>query len=222
MRHTKGMMRALGVTLVAGAAACSSGGAETAGAGDTAAGAAPATTQAAGGPITGRMSGWHEASQKAAAMMVEKYGQPAEETATMLVWHNAGPWKRTVISKEAVQHDFPMPHPDVMEQVINYEVPADKFDELAAYDGSVIVERTKGEISARCDKEAANFLALNLAHDIVTGKQTVAGARQEYAAQIKAMMAKQPAPYTEGLKFDVPTRNVGFSDEPAPGMRKGM
>ena len=218
MQHTKGMVRALGVTLVAGVAACAPGGADTARAGDSAVGAAPANAQAAGGPIAERMGGWHEASRTAAAMMVEKYGQPAEETATMLVWHNTGPWKRTVISKEAVQHNFPMPHPDVMEQVINYDVPADKFDELAAYDGSVIVERTKGELSARCDKEAANFLALNLAHDIVTGKQTVAGARQAYAGQIKAMMAKQPAPYTEGLKFDVPTGKVGFTDEPAKGM----
>jgi len=151
-------------------------------------------------------------------MMVEKYGQPAEETATMLVWHNTGPWKRTIISKEAVQHDFPMPHPDVMEQVINYKVPPDKFDDLAMYDGSVIVERTKGELSARCDKEGANFLALNLANDIVTGKQTVSGARAEYARQIKAMMGGQPAPYTERLKFDVPSGNVGYADSPAKGM----
>ncbi len=52
----------------------------------------------------------------------------------------------------------------------------------------------------------------------MTGKQTVAGSRQAYAGQIKAMMAKQPAPYTEGLKFDVPTGKVGFTDEPAKGM----
>jgi hypothetical protein len=54
-------------------------------------------------------------------------------------------------------------------------VPPDKFDELAEYDGSVIVERTKGEIAARCDLEGANFLALNLAHEIVTGKRSVDG-----------------------------------------------
>jgi hypothetical protein len=33
----------------------------------------------------------------------------------------------------------------------------------------VIVERTKGELSARCEGEEANFLAINLAHQIVTG-----------------------------------------------------
>ncbi|MGH8284417.1 MAG: hypothetical protein ACRETT_01460 [Steroidobacteraceae bacterium] len=37
-----------------------------------------------------------------------------------------------------------MPHKDVLEQVIDYKVPPDKFDDLARYDGSVIAERTKG------------------------------------------------------------------------------
>jgi len=118
------------------------------------------------------LSDWHEASQEAAKQMMDKYGPPAEVTETTLVWHETGPWKRTMISKEAVDHNFPMPHPDVMEQVIDYDVPVDFFDDLAAYDGSVIVERTKGEISARCDKEEANFLAINLANDIVTKKRT--------------------------------------------------
>ena len=37
-------------------------------------------------------------------------------------------------------------------------------------DGSVSVHRTVGEISAKCDFEGANFLALNLANDVITGK----------------------------------------------------
>ena len=48
------------------------------------------------------------------------------------------------------------------------EFPPEVLD-LARFDGSVIVERTRGEIGARCDKEEMNYLALNLAHDIVTG-----------------------------------------------------
>ena len=100
-----------------------------------------------------------------------------------------------------------------MEQVISYRVPPEMFDELAAFDGSVIVERTKGELSARCDQEAANFLALNLAHEIVTGKRGVEDARREYAAQIKAMMEKRPAPLTERLMF-TPQMNAADPDRP--------
>lgn len=219
MDQKKRMAGLASVVLFAGVVACAAEEGERVAVRDSVAGTAERDGPAAArGTVTQRLEGWHEASREAAMMMVEKYGEPAEETATMLVWHNAGPWKRTIISKEAVQHNFPMPHPDVMEQVIDYQVPWDKFDELAQYDGSVIVERTKGEMSARCDKEAANFLALNLAHDVVTGKQTVNGARAEYASQIKAMMAKESAPYTEGIKFTVPKGDTGYTDSPAKGM----
>ncbi len=60
-------------------------------------------------------------------------------------------------------------------------------------------ERTNGELSARCDKEAANFLAINLADEVITGKRSPKAAREEYAKQIMAMMAGEPAPLTEKL-----------------------
>lgn len=156
---------------------------------------------------------WPMASREAAEMMTSKYGNAHEATPTMLVWHNVGPWKHIYLSRDPVQHDFPMPHPDVLEQVINYHVPAEMMDEITAYDGSVIYERTKGELSARCDKEGANFLALNLAHEIATGKRSVEDARREYAAQIKAKMENRPAPLTERLMF-TPQPNAADPDRP--------
>ena len=167
------------------------------------------------GQLTQMMRDWHPAAQEAVRMMTQKYGPPMEMTATMAMWGKTGPWKRTIVSSQAVQHAFPMPHPDVMEQVVDYRVPPEMFDELAMYDGSVIVERTKGELSARCDKEAANLLALNLAHEIVTGKQTVEGARKMYGEQIMAMKAGRPAPYTERLMFE-PMPNAADPDQPLP------
>ena len=152
------------------------------------------------------MSGWHPASQEAANAMMAKYGAPASMTPDMMVWNRTGPWKRTIIYREAVQHDFPMPHPDVMEQFIDYRVPTDRVDELAMYDGSVIVERTKGEMSARCDKEGANFLAINLANEIAMGRRTPEDARRMYGEQIKMMKAGQMTPYTSGLMFTPPAR----------------
>lgn len=161
------------------------------------------------------MTGWHEASRKAAMHMMNTYGPPNEMTQHQATWHQTGPWKRTVISHEAVQHNFPMPHPDVMEQVVNYQVPPEMFDELAMYDGSVIVERTKGELSARCDAEGANFLALNLAHEIITGKTTVEAARQKYGQEIKMMKAGNPTSYTQRLLFEpMSDAAADFPDQP--------
>jgi hypothetical protein len=52
-------------------------------------------------------------------------------------------------------------------------VPTETFTPLARFDGSVIVERTTGEVSARCHDEEANSLALNLMHDIVVGARSL-------------------------------------------------
>ncbi len=156
---------------------------------------------------------WKEQPRAVAQSMMKKYGAPQEVTGQRLVWHNNGPWKRTVLINEEIDHDFPMPHKDMLRQVVNYSVPPDKFDELAAYDGSVIVDRTRGEISARCDKEPANLIALNLAHGIVTGKHSVEEARKMYAEQIVAFATGQPAPLATRLTFTPPAQ-AGFSDRP--------
>jgi len=163
------------------------------------------------------MAGWPTASKEAAKFMTEKYGMPAAMTSEMAVWGRTGPWKRTVVYAREYSHEFPMHHTDVMQQWIDYKAPSDMYDELAMYDGSVVLERTSGEISARCDKEGANFLALNLAHDIVMGKQTVEGARRMYGEQVMAMKAGRAAPYMMGLMFRVsgPTNDP---DQPLMGM----
>lgn len=156
---------------------------------------------------------WPDTAKKAAQAMIEKYGAPAEATPSLLIWYQNGPWKRTIVYKEEIDHDFPMPHKDVLEQVINYEAPPDYFDDLAHYDGSVIIERTKGEISARCDKEGANFLALNLANDIVQGNKSVEEARQAYGEAMMQMMQGNPPETVQKLTFDVPKADVGDTDK---------
>lgn len=161
------------------------------------------------------INGWPSKTKEVANTVMAKYGPPAEVTGTMLVWHNNGPWKKTILHKEPVQHNFPMQHPDLLEQFINYSVPEDKYDELAHYDGSVMVARTLGEISARCDKEEANFLALNLANDIATGKKSVEEARTYYARAIKEMMQGKMDPYLQGLKFATNLGNTKDPDVPA-------
>ena len=149
-------------------------------------------------------------------MLISKYGTPDEVTNQVIVWRNKGPFMETKLFRTEIPHDFPMPHTDFLQQTISYKVPVGKYDELARYDGSVIAERTKGTLSARCDKEELNFLALNLAHDIVTGKRTVAEARDQYAKI--AMKFKQGGtdPYLQGLQFNVSSEGEARDrDKPA-------
>lgn len=164
------------------------------------------------------MNGWAAASKEAATFMTGKYGPPEAMSKNMMVWGKTGPWKRTIVFAQEYPHEFPAHHTDVMQQFIDYKAPPAMYDDLALYDGSVVLERTSGEMSARCDKEGANFLALNLAHDLVTSKRSVQDARKMYGEQIMAMKAGQPAPYTEKLLFQVGGGGTADPDQPLERM----
>lgn len=156
---------------------------------------------------------WPSESREAANKTIAKYGQPAEATQNMLTWNDNGPWKKTMVYKEAIDHNFPMKHKDVLEQVIDYKVPSELFSQIAMYDGSVMVKRTIGEISARCDKEEANMLALNLANDIITGKKNVDEAREFYTQTITSFGNGEKPEYTQKLTFAIAKGGTADPDE---------
>ncbi len=167
------------------------------------------------------LTGWPQDTQKLAVQLVSKYGQPNETTDKQLTWYDNGPWKRTVLHKEEIRHDFPMPHKDILEQTVNYRVPTEKFSELAQYNGSVVANRTQGELSVRCDSEEANLLALNLADDIVKGERTVEQARAFHAQVIRGRMINEPEAYLQSLRLKPPKSSAATADpgEVAPLIR---
>ena len=157
--------------------------------------------------------GWPPTPREAAITVMGRYGPPQEATPSLLLWSGTGPWKWTMLWRDEAPHRFPQPHVDVLEQAIDYRVPPDKASELAAFDGSVIVERTKGELSARCEGEEANFLAINLAHQIVTGRMGVAQARRRYTEAMQAFSQGRRHPDMAGLRFEPPTGGTADPDE---------
>lgn len=158
---------------------------------------------------------WKPMPKEVAAKIIAKYGQPAEVSANRLIWHDNGPWKFTELVNEEVPHDFPMPHKDMLYQAIAYKIDPDEADKLLQYDGSVILERTKGMIAARCDKEEANFLAINLAHEVASGKRNVDEARRFYAESVAmAMKGGKPNDYMMGFKFSPAKSDQGDRDKP--------
>jgi hypothetical protein len=158
---------------------------------------------------------WKPMPREVAGKMIVKYGQPAEVSANRLIWHDNGPWKFTELVNEEIPHDFPMPHKDMLYQAIAYKIDPDDADTLLQYDGSVILERTKGMIAARCDKEEANFLAINLAHDVANGKRDVDDARRFYADSVAmAMKSGKPNDYMTGFTFAPSTSDQGDRDKP--------
>ena len=150
------------------------------------------------------VSNWPKGPRENADKLINKYGQPSGVTDSRLIWDNPGePWHQIILYKETIDHQWPAPHQDYLEQSVVYSVPEDKFDELAEFDGSVIAERTRGTLAARCHTEWANLIALNLAHDIITDQKTVEQARQAYADAVKTKMSGgQTPPIASRLMFE--------------------
>jgi hypothetical protein len=157
---------------------------------------------------------WPEESREAAQLVLDKYGEPDEITPTVLTWQNAGPWKRIVATREFFEHAFPAPHIDAVESFIDYRVPPEMLTPLAEFDGSIVVERTAGEVSARCHDEEANTLALNLMHDIVRGEKTVQQAREYYKKEFLDYRRGLPTPYMDRLRFAPQGERAADPDRP--------
>lgn len=123
---------------------------------------------------------WPLESKRVAQDMHARYGKPDVQSGDLLIWNKRGPWERIAVSRTGVLHRFPFEHYDVLEQTLSYKVPAEKFHDLIMFDGSLLIERTRGTIGVRCDRESSNVLVLNLAHEVATGRRTVADARLAY------------------------------------------
>lgn len=170
-----------------------------------------------------KLSSWPAGPRLAGNETIAKYGAPNEITDERMIWHNAGPFKRILLTREAFPHHFPIVHKDYLEHTISYDVPADKADEVLAFDGAVSIYRVGGELSARCDLESNNILTLNLVHEIVEGTKNVEEAREAFGeAVIARTNAESPAITTE-LQFEPPahteaadTDTVSISGAPRP------
>ena len=176
-----------------------------------------ATSRAAGdkieaGDVARITADWPEAARAAAANMLRKYGPPQEATDRLLIWRDNGPWKRTVVHRNGADHAFATPHKDVLEQVVEYKVPLNFFNALAVYNGSVLADRTRGELTAHCDKETTNFLALNLAHDIIRGRLTAEQAREAHTSALQELMAGKSPDYTQKLMIGSPQGELADPD----------
>ena len=156
---------------------------------------------------------WPAPQKNIARQMIEKYGAPNEAMPTKLFWYGNGPWKRTELTSDEIAHNWPTVHTDFLTQVIDYRVPPEMFHLIAEFDGSILLDRTKGEAAGRCDSESANVLGLNMVHEIVTGKRTVEDARKTAAESTVAYNLGRSAPYAERLLFDVPQGGTEDLDE---------
>jgi hypothetical protein len=146
-------------------------------------------------------SSWPSNPRSQVQTLTSKYGAPDEATASCVSWHDKGGFKCIVVMKEEVDHQWPVAHTDFLMNAVSYKVPVDKVGALARFDGSVMTDVTGGVLAAKCDSEAHNMLALNLANDICTGAKTVDEAKAYFSRAVADEKAGKTDPYMQKLAF---------------------
>ena len=163
-------------------------------------------------PLEEVIRDWPESHREPVQQLLEKYGAPDETTPDRLTWYNEGPFKRIVAYRDEMSHNFPMHHGDFIKHVIGYQVPLDKLPDLAQFNGSLSVFRTRGELVANCDSETTNVLILNLANALIHDRIDVANARQEFAEMMVAHSLGKELPQLGELRFELPSGETADPD----------
>ncbi len=163
--------------------------------------------------LTLRLTDWPAESRAAAEAMFAKYGLPDDRTDNTLCWTDRAPFQKISVFRDPWEHNFPSPHLDVIEHTVLLRVPPDKMDDLAAFDGSIHVMRTPGEVAARCDSEEMNIAALNLASEIASGERSTGEARDELARVAREVGRGAQPSLAHSLRFNPGSRATAYVDE---------
>lgn len=161
---------------------------------------------------------WPGVSQSQARMLIAKYGEPNGFDENSLVWYDNGEWRKTVVYRKAPQSFMGLHSRDILEQTVAYEVPDAKLADLKRFDDRIKYDKASGEISARSENENLNFLALNLADEIVSDKRSPQEARDFYRKTVELSQSGKSSAYMEGLLFQ-PVKKAAPSipgEEPSP------
>jgi hypothetical protein len=157
---------------------------------------------------------WPTSTRKAAQAMIEKYGQPDAVTDRMLVWNDKDPWTKVVVYRDAINQGSFLTHDAFLENTVAYKVPLDKVADLIRFDSSLVIDETRGTLASSCDTEGCNYLALNLANDIATGKRDVASAKDFFKNTMTKSLSGKSSPEMEKLMF--PTSGSSSSPSSSP------
>lgn len=143
---------------------------------------------------------WPPISAQAARRLIEQYGVPDAVRYDRLTWRDNGPWKRTVV-RDVTPPYVQAEDLGVVEQTVEYALTPRQAADLALFDGRLDYDASRGELSARSDREEVNYLRLNLANDIVKRLMTPEQARALYAQILRLEASGKSSSYLQVLNF---------------------
>ena len=148
------------------------------------------------------VQGWPASSRAVATLMIARYGKPLRFSEDALTWYNNGPWQRTVVHRNSWPHGLGDEDKNFLEQSVAYRVPDDKVDDLKRFDPRLEADPVAAALSSRSESESANYLALNVAEEIITGKRGLEAARRFYLNKARLAGTGKSSSYLDGLLFD--------------------
>ena len=163
------------------------------------------------------IAGWPALPQATARLLIAKYGEPNTFDDGSLVWYDNGDWRKTVVYRKAPESFMGLHSRDVLQQTVAYSVPDSKIPDLKRFDDRIKYDKASGEISALSEDENLNYLALNLADEIVADKRTPQEARDFYRKTLRLSESGKSSAYTQGLLFHPERRpRPDSGEEPSP------
>lgn len=149
------------------------------------------------------VSHWSDVSRLSARRLIEEYGVPDEVHADSLVWNNNGPWRRTVVSNVRPMTAEDPANQEVVSQTVKYSMNRGQSLDILRFDEHLGFDPASGELSSRSDREAHNYLRMNLADDVAHGRLRPDQARDSYDSIVKFEESGKTSPYLLGLRFSV-------------------
>ncbi len=158
--------------------------------------------------VKSHITTWFEGPRLMTELMMERYGPPDDLTAAVATWYERGGWKRITVRGEA--------HESYLEQTVGYRPRPEAIASLRAFDHGVRLDPAREELTAASNQESLNFLALNVANEVASGKRTARDAQEFFLKTAKLGSSGRSSPYLEKLQFEpylrAPqrSREIGF------------
>ncbi len=140
------------------------------------------------------IEGWPERPRVAARALIAEYGEPDIVDEDELRWVGKRPWDETAVRREA-------PEGETVKQSIHYPAARGKLDALSRLGARLEFDESSGELASLSDSENFNFLALNAADAVVSGKRSVEEAAALYRRTRELSASGKSSPDTRGFLF---------------------
>lgn len=140
---------------------------------------------------------WPNQAKDLAGSLLGEYGAPDETAEDRLSWINAAPWSRIVVYRDPQGPD----QPAHLLQAVPYRVPLKKWRSLSAFHRGAAYDPVREELVARTDREDTNFLALNLAEEVVRARRTGAEADAFFDKTVALSYSGKGSAYLRKLLF---------------------